>query len=106
MKYRFKINQTEEDFYKFNEFVILRSPDGKKSLRTMRMSTTVIIGIFALITLATRGITRESIIGVIPLLILLAAVQLLIKPMMRSTLKNHIKTMKQTGRLAFSLSFH
>ncbi len=102
MKYKFNINITDEDYYKYNEFVILRSPYGKKSMLSLRLAIVIMLGMFTVMSFVMNGVTKGTLIALIPTAALIIIMQLVLNPVMKSTLKKQLKTLKETGKPAFS----
>lgn len=96
MKFKFDININDDDFYKFNEFIILRSPYGKKSMMSLRLAIVVMLGLFSVMSFVMNGVTKGTLIALIPTAALILIMQLVLNPVMKSTLKKQLKTMSDS----------
>lgn len=102
MKFKFDIKIDETDFYKFNEFIILRSPYGKKSMMALRVAIAVMLGMFTVMSFVMNGVTKGTLIALIPTAILMAIMQMVLNPVMKSTLKKQLKAMNEGNNKPFS----
>ena len=93
MKFKLDIKIDDTDFYKFNEFVILRSPYGKKSMMALRLAIVVMLGLFSVMSFVMNGVTKGTLIALVPIAALIFIMQLVLNPVMKSTLKKQLKTM-------------
>lgn len=102
MKFVFDIKLNDEDYLKYNEFVILSSPYGKKSINSMRYLVGGIYVVFSILTLVMNGFNVGGLISLIPLTLICLGMLFAIKPMLRSSIKTQVKNMKATGKMAYS----
>ena len=102
MNFKFDISLCDEDYYDFNKFVALKSYYGKKQTITMQ----IIIGVIFLIAIAANlfagSFSKESIVGMLPLLLLGVVLELLLIPYFKLVIKLNIRSMKKRGKLAYS----
>ena len=102
MKFQFNVNVNDQDYLHYNTFWMIRSPYGKKQIKTFRITITVLIAILILISLFSGGFSLESVLGVIPLLIILSLTQIFLNKFFSWSLKVHIKTLKKSGKMGYS----
>lgn len=103
MKYRFNVIMTDEDYLDFNKFQLIRSSYGKKQLRNLRISLTVLFGASILVSLIIGDFSAEYILtAVIPLLILYIIMQAACKSFLAWSLKGQLKMMKKSGKPCYS----
>lgn len=108
MKFQFNVSISEKDYLDFNEFYMLKSPYGKKQIGSLRVGITIFYLICVAISLIGRFRAGEnvidSIIGIIPMLLLIVLIQVFIPRFFILTLKCHLKTLKKSGKMAYSSS--
>ena len=100
MKFQFHIHLGEQDYMDFNRFWMLQSPYGKKSMR----STYKTVILICLMILILYGWMSD--ISLVTWLILCAVcmglVLLLMKPLMKNSVKTQIKRRKESGKLPYA----
>ena len=110
MNFRFQIHVSEDDYLEYNKFWVLRSPYGRKSLVGLRILDVVIILIAILLVVVRGGFDSNVILRILPLLLLLVVLQLLLKPFYVFILRNHIKNLKNKGKIPYTpesvMEFH
>lgn len=102
MKYKFNVNVNDQDYLDYNTFWMIRSPYGKKQIKTFRIAIFVLFAIFISISLFFGGFSVESILGVIPMVILLSLTQIFLTRFFSLSLKGQIKTLKKSGKMGYS----
>lgn len=102
MRFQFHIHITDADYFDYNQFCMLRSPFGRKQLTALRTVIAVIISGAILILFIGGGFTPDSLISVIPLLILLAVSELFITRFFSFILKLQMKGLKKSGKMSYS----
>ena len=105
MKYCFRVNISDEDYYKYNNFVALKSPYGNKMLTKCRIIILVVIACCALLLFINNDHpVKENLISIIPELALLAAIEIFLPRLLSLFVKITLKTQKKTGKPAYSAS--
>lgn len=104
MKYKFKINISDNDYLEYNKFHMLRSPYGKKSLSSLRLTISVIVIAISLISLISQGFSTDSIIVVAPILVVLVLAQIFLKKFLEVSIKASVSQLKKKGKMAYSAS--
>ncbi|MBE6674841.1 MAG: YcxB family protein [Ruminococcaceae bacterium] len=102
MKYQLNTKMTEDDYYRFNLFVNLKSYYGKKQLIRSLTMVGVIFLICSAIVLITGGFNQETLIRIVPLVIVIVLWLAFSPLLLRGMLKARIKNMRKTGRLNYS----
>lgn len=102
MKYRFQIHMSEKDYVAFNQFLIYKSPYGKKQFVSLRIVVAVMILIAAVFSLFREGAWPVLAVSLILWALALIAAQLCLKPLYNLILKRHVKQMKKTGKMPYS----
>ncbi len=102
MKFSFNVNLTDRDYLDFNLFGLMRSPYGKKQLRSSRIILIAMLVIYAGISLYGGGFTRDTLIGMIPPVMVILLALLLLKRFYVSIIKWNVKSLKKTGKMAYS----
>lgn len=102
MKFQFNVNVNDQDYLDYNTFWMIRSPYGKKQIKIFRITITVLFAIFMLISLLSGGFSLESILGVIPIIIVLSLVQIFLTKFFSWSLKGQIKVLKKSGKMGYS----
>lgn len=100
--FKFNVNLTDNDYLEYNKFWNFRSHYGKHQLITMRIVLAVVIGIFMLAVLIMNGFSKDGFIGIIPLAILLALMEIFLKRYVTYTLKAQLNSLKKKGKVAYS----
>ncbi len=102
MMFHFKFKLNDEDYLLFNQYHLLNSDTGKKSLTTFRLIAPI-LGLFVVIIFFIAG-SEPGLIVVEA--IFMAALSILwvvlSKTIMFRSLKKHIKKLKAKGRLPYS----
>ena len=106
MKFNLECKINDEDYYKYNEFVILRSPYGKKSMAALRLAIVIMLGLFSVMAFVMNGVTKGTLIALIPTAGLILIMQLALNPIMKSTLKKQLKALKDSGKPTYSEKSH
>ena len=102
MNFRFETALTEEDYFAFNRFHMLKSPYGKKTVSNLRVSITVMIIAFMFISVIFGDFSLKSWLCTIPLLILLVLFHVFMPNYLTFILKGQIKQMKKSGKMPYS----
>ncbi|MBR7116480.1 MAG: YcxB family protein [Clostridia bacterium] len=102
MNFRFETTLTEEDYFNFNKFHMLKSPYGKKTVNSLRVSITVMIIAFMFISVLFGDFSLESWLYTIPLLILLVLFHVFMPNYLTFIIKGQIKQMKKSGKMPYS----
>ena len=100
--FKFNVNLTDNDYLEYNKFWNFRSHYGKHQLITMRIVLAVVIGIFMIAVLIMNGFSTDGFIGIIPLAILLALMEIFLKRYVTYTLKAQLNSLKKKGKVAYS----
>ena len=104
MKYKFKINISDNDYLEYNKFHMLRSPYGKKSLSSLRLTLCAIVIAISFISLIGQGFSADSVITVIPVIIVLILAQIFLKKFLEISIKASVSQLKRKGKMAYSQS--
>ena len=102
MKFQFNVNVNDQDYLDYNTFWMIRSPYGKKQIKTFRIIIAVLFAIFISISLFSGGFSLESIFCVIPMVIVISLTQIFLTRFFSWSLKGHIKTLKKSGKMGYS----
>lgn len=102
MDFKFNVKLTDQDYFDFNKFWLIRSPYGKKQTRSFRIIFTVILGFFIIGVLVRDRFTPEAFIGAIPFALLLVLLQVFLNPWLTWSVKGQLKRMKKVGKMAYS----
>ena len=102
MHFSFNVNLSEEDYFKFNKFVMLRSHYGKKQIRQLRVITAVLAVLLMLLFAFAWGFSLSTLIGIIPMAILFGALEIIIPKILTLSLKWQIKGMKKSGKMPYT----
>lgn len=103
MKFQFNVSVNDQDYLEYNTFCMSRAPYGKKQFKNFRVSLTVIFAIAFLVTLFNGGISLESALGTIPLIVIFALFQIFFEKIFAWSLKAQIKNLKKHGKAAYSM---
>ena len=102
MNYRFNVTITDQDYLDYNTFWMLRSPYGKKQMKSFRIVITVFWVIASLVTLFMDGFSIVSVFGLIPFVIVFFLIQILFPIFFSWALKLQIKSLKKSGKMGYS----
>lgn len=102
MLYRVEVNMTEQDYIDYNKFHLLKSHYGKKQIKNLRILICVLLGIPTLMALIGGRFNKESIISVLPFIILFVIFQAGLLPFLGFSLKGTVLSLKKSGKMAFS----
>jgi len=102
MNFKFKVNVCEQDYLDYNLFWLLKSPYGKKQLRTFRLTIALLTAVVLLISFFGGGFTLETLIGVLPVLIIFVLANVFLKGFFKLSFKGQIINQKKAGKLGFS----
>lgn len=102
MKFVFNVNMTDKDYLDYNVFWMTRSAYGKGQLWGLRIFL-VIAGIIPLgMRLWHSGFSVESVLGIIPIAVVLILAQLLLAPLFKLFLRGQLKALKKSGKTGYS----
>ncbi len=102
MKFRFDVNLNDNDYLDFNRFWMIKSPYGKKQLRSFRIILSVLYCLLVFLLLYNSGFTAESFIGSVPVVIILVLSVVFWPKCLSWSLKLQIKSMKKSGKMGYS----
>lgn len=102
MKFSFNVHLTDEDYYEFNKFQVIDSPFGKKQILKIRVIIAVAVAVFAFVSLLTGGFNKESVIGLIPFLLVGIIFIVTTPKTFANSLKRQLKSMKKHGKQGYS----
>ena len=102
MDFKFNVKLTDQDYFDFNKFWLIRSPYGKKQTRSMRIIITVILGIFIIGCLIRDRFTLPGVIAATPFALLLVLLHVLLNPWLTWSVKGQLKKMKKVGKMAYA----
>lgn len=102
MKFRFDVKLSERDYVDYNLFHLTKSPYGKKQLFSMRVMIAVLTVLLAVMALVKNGFTTEGLIQAIAPIFIFTVLQLLLKPLFSVFTRVAVKSMKKTGKPAYS----
>ena len=104
MKFQFDVKVNDQDYLDYNTFWMLRSPYGKKQIKTFRITIAILFAIFIFISLFSGKFTVDSFLGIIPMLIVFFIAQIFLTKFFAWSLKGQIKTLKKSGKMGYSPS--
>lgn len=102
MLYKFNISLSDKDYYKFHKFHSFKTHYCRKLLIFYRIFTVVIFIPAILLTLSEYSYNAEGIRMIIPYFIVMAALELLLKPMLCLGIKLNMKLKKNSGKAAYT----
>lgn len=102
MKFRFIVNVSDEEYFEYNKFWMLRSPYGKKQIIKNRITVSVVFGLCILFLLFSGGFSMDSLISIIPLVILLGVFHVFLPRFLTSSIKGQMKALKKSGKPGYS----
>lgn len=102
MGFKFNVNVNDRDYLDYNMFWLLKSPYGKRQIITFRVTIAVLTGIIVLISLFGGGFTLETLLGIVPPVIILILAQVLLRGFFKLSFKGQISNQKKAGKLGYS----
>lgn len=102
MNYQFNVTMTDQDYLDYNTFWMLRSPYGKKQMKSFRIAITVFFVIASLVFLIIDGLSIVFVFGLIPLVIVFFLIQILFPIFFSWALRWQIKSLKKSGKMGYS----
>ncbi len=102
MNFRFDVTITDEDYFDFNKFWMLRSHYGKKQTIFLRAVIVLFFTVFIAVNLKDGGFNSESVVVSVFALVMLVLSQVLFSSIYGAFLKSHLKSLKKKGKMAFS----
>ena len=102
MKFELQVSITENDYFEFNTFHALKSPYGQKNIKNSRIVLAVFGAIVVFLFLMILGFTKRAILFSIPLIALLALMEIFWKQFIAFNLKIALKQLKKGGKMAYS----
>ena len=104
MRFKFDITLSDNDYFDYNVFMVMKSPYGKKQIIKFRVIIAVMLLAFCFISLWGGGFTAEAFLGIIPYLAMLILAEILFAPMFAWVLKSQIRSLKKSGKMPYSPS--
>lgn len=102
--FKFNVELSEQDYFEFNKFHMLKSPYGKKQLRSLRIIVALLCLLLPLSQLIEYGFALEGYVSIVLGAIILVGFQVFIPKFMIFSLKRNIKALKKAGKMAYSPS--
>ena len=102
MRFKFNINLTDQDYFDYNIFWMLKSPYGKKQMLKFRITIAILFAVVSFFALFGGGFSASAWIGIIPYVVLLVLFELLLNPFFVWVLKSNIKSLKSKGKMGYS----
>ncbi len=102
MNFRFDVRLNDNDYLDFNRFWMIKSPYGKKQLRSFRIILSVLYCLLVFLLLYNSGFTTEAFIGVVPVVIILVLSVVFWPKFLSWSLKWQIKGLKKSGKMGYS----
>lgn len=102
MKFQFKVNMTDEDYFLFNKFQAIDSPFGKKQIQKIRLVIAATSAVLTLVSLWLNGFTADSFIGLIPFLLIMIILVVTVPKTFAGSIKRQLKLMKKHGKQGYS----
>lgn len=102
MNYKFNVTLTDKDYLDFNIFWMIKSPYGKKQMMKLRLVLLALFVAGGIAILLLGDNSAQTYMSVCSLAVMLVLFQLFMARFMAWSLKGQLKTMKKSGRLAYS----
>ena len=102
MNFRFNVNLNDNDYLDYNTFWMLRSPYGKKQIKTIRIIVAVVFAVIVFISLFGGKFTVDSFLRIIPDFIVFFLVQIFLPKFFLWSLKAQMKSLKKSGKMGYS----
>lgn len=102
MDFKFNVHLTDADYLDYNVFWSIKSPYGRKQMRTFRILIGAAILLFSLFILIRDNFSSGAFISASAQWFLLVIVEALLNPFFVWVFKNHIKSLKKHGKMGYS----
>ena len=102
MSYKLVITMTDADYLAFNRFHMLRSPYGKKTMRSLRLSVAFLFLAIAFLSLILEDFSREALFMAGVFLLILLVFELSMNRFFLFILHRQIKNMKKSGKPGYT----
>ena len=102
MNFKFNVHLTDADYLDYNVFGTIKSPYGRKQMRTFRILIAAGVLLFSLFILIWDRFTLAAFISASAQWVLLSVIELLMNPFFAWILKSHIKSLKKHGKMGYS----
>ena len=102
MLFELKISLTDEDYFEFNKFHMLKSHYGRSQMLKFRLMIAAIFVLAILVFGMGDGLSSYTLVYAVPCLIALGLFQLFFNKFMEFSLRSHIKSLKKKGKMAYS----
>jgi hypothetical protein len=102
MDFKFNVHLTDADYLDYNVFWAIKSPYGKKQMRTFRILIAAAILLFSLFILVRDRFSSDAFFSASAQWFLLAIIEAFLTPFYVWILKNQIKSLKKHGKMGYS----
>ncbi len=102
MLFKFNIKLSEQDYFDYNVFHLLKSPYGAKQVVPLRIGIALIFLVGVLINMTISGFSLDSFVQSIPLVVLLLIFELGFNSFIKWSVKYNIKRLKKAGKMAYT----
>lgn len=102
MKYQFDVKLSEQDYYDFNVFHMLRSEYGKKQLKNVRITLVVALLVLCVIFWVGEGFSADTVISTLVMTAAFVVFQIFFPKFLKWSLKGTIKGLKKSGKMGYS----
>lgn len=102
MKYQFDVKLSEQDYYDFNVFHMLRSEYGKKQLKNIRITLTVVLLALCVIFWVGEGFSADTVISTIVMMATFVVFQIFFPKFLKWSIKGTISGLKKSGKMGYA----
>lgn len=102
MKFRFDISLTDQDYFDYNIFMLLKSPYNKNMILTFRIIVSAFFAIIPSIPLLSNEFSTGTIVGIILILTVIVLYNIFFSKSFARTIKSNMKKQKKKGKLSYT----
>ena len=102
MKYQFDVKLSEQDYLDFNLFHIIRSPYGKKQLKSIRLMLAIAFALLGALFVISQGFSKDTILSLVVMLVTFLGFQIFLRQFLKLSVKLTVKGQKGTGKMGYS----
>ena len=102
MLFEFNVKISDEDYFEFNKFHMIKSHYGRSQMLKIRLMIAAIFVLAILVFGMGDGLSSYTLVYAVPCLIALVLFQIFFNKFMAASLRSHIKSLKKKGKMGYS----
>lgn len=102
MKFQLNVTITDQDYLEYNVFWMLRSPYGKRQMRSVRLMTAAVVVLLMIVFLWQGGFSVGAWIAFLLMAAVLGLSQIFMGKFFALAMKRTLKSLKKSGKMGYS----